>query len=119
MTSYAVLIPADERAWEAASAEQKAAMYAKHAEFAKLLAERGHTVTGGSELTPSWTAKTVTAGPGNEPIVTDGPYAEAAEQLSGFYLVDSDDLDDLLACVAVLAGPEGRLEVRQLVAGES
>jgi hypothetical protein len=28
--------------------------------------------------------------------VTDGPYAETVEQLTGFYLVESDDLDDLL-----------------------
>ena len=28
--------------------------------------------------------------------MTDGPYAEAVEQLTGFYLVETDDPDDLL-----------------------
>ena len=41
-------------------------------------------------------------------IVTDGPYAETVEQLTGFYVVDTDDLDDLLQVVGILAGAERR-----------
>ena len=37
------------------------------------------------------------------------------EQLTGFYLVQSDDLDDLLDVCGVLAGVEG-VEVRAAVA---
>ena len=47
--------------------------------------------------------------------VTDGPYAETVEQLTGFYTVETDDLDDLLQVVAVLAGAEGAIEVRATV----
>lgn len=114
MTEYMVLIPGDEAAWANATQEQQAAMYERHGEFAKRLAERGHKVTGGAELTGSATARTVRAS-GGTVTVTDGPYAETAEQLTGFYTVESDDLDDLLEVVGFLAGAEGALEVRACV----
>ena len=44
--------------------------------------------------------------------MTDGPYAEAAEQLTGFYLVETDDPDDLLEVCKVLAEGESLIEVR-------
>ena len=114
MTQYAVLLPGDENAWASATEQQKAEMYAKHGEFARLLGERGHKITGGNELTHSSEAKLVRNGPDGI-VVTDGPYAETVEQLTGFYVVDTDDLDDLLQVVGVLAGAEGAIEVRPTV----
>jgi hypothetical protein len=111
MAKYVVLIPADESAWEATPQAAKEQVYQAHQEFAKLLAERGHSFVEGAELVPSAQAKIV-SGSADDVTVTDGPYAEAAEQLSGFYVIDTDDLDDLLACVGRLCGAEGRLEVR-------
>ena len=111
MAKYVVLIPAAESAWEATPQEEKDRVYAAHTEFAKLLAERGHTFVEGAELVPSGQAKIVT-GSLDQVSVTDGPYAEAAEQLSGFYVIDTDDLDDLLRCVGRICSAEGRLEVR-------
>ncbi|MFL6152873.1 MAG: YciI family protein [Ornithinibacter sp.] len=116
MTSYAILLPGDENAWESATEEHRSAMYAKHGEFARMLEERGHKITGGSELTHSRGAKVVRSHDGQVSI-TDGPYAETVEQLTGFYLVESDDLDDLLQVVGHLAGTEGAVEVRAAVAG--
>jgi hypothetical protein len=113
MTTYAVLLPGDETTWAAASAEQRAAMYEKHNRFAELLAERGHKVTGGAELTPSSTGRIV-SGSLDSVTVTDGPYAETTEQLTGFYTVETDDLDDLLNVVGILA-EGGRVEVRACV----
>jgi hypothetical protein len=110
MTTYAVLLPGDEATWESASEERRAAMYAKHGEFARLLEERGHKITGGAELTHSRTARVVRASG-----VTDGPYAETVEQLTGFYTVETDDVDDLLDVCRVLAGAEGAIEVRATV----
>ena len=111
MTTYVVLLPGDERTWESASEESRAAMYAKHGEFARLLAERGHKVTGGAELTHSRAAKVVRA----DGSITDGPYAETVEQLTGFYVVETDDLNSLLEVCAVLADAEGSVEVRETV----
>jgi hypothetical protein len=114
MTQYVVLLPGDERAWASATEEQRSETYAKHGEFARLLGERGHKITGGNELTHSSEAKVVRNGDGGI-VVTDGPYAETVEQLTGFYVVDTDDLDDLLQVVSVLAGVEGAIEVRPTV----
>ncbi|MFN8193216.1 MAG: YciI family protein [Nocardioidaceae bacterium] len=114
MTEYVVLIPGNEAAWAAASPDERSAMYDRHRAFATMLQERGHRVTGGAELTPSATARTVRA-TGGEVRVTDGPYAESAEQLTGFYVVESGDLEDLLDVVGFLAGAEGTLEVRACV----
>ncbi len=114
MTEYVVLLPGDEAAWEAASAEDKAATYARHSEFAEALAARGHKDTGGAELTHSSQAKQVRLV--DDAIqVTDGPYAETVEQLTGFYVVESDDLDDLLQVCGILADREGAVEVRACV----
>jgi hypothetical protein len=114
MTEYIVLIPDNETAWAAKDEAERQLMYGKHREFAEALAERGHKVTAGAELTPSTQARTVRR-QGGELSVTEGPYSESVEQLSGFYVVDSDDLDDLLRCVGILAEGEGALEVRACV----
>lgn len=47
--------------------------------------------------------------------VTDGPFAEAVEQVGGFYSVQSDDLDDLLEICAVLADGDTTVDVRPTV----
>jgi hypothetical protein len=114
MTEYAVLLPGDESVWENMSPEQRAATYARHDEFAKALEARGHKVTGGAELTHSRTARTLRRS-GDQITVTDGPYAETVEQLSGFYLVETDDLDDLVEVTKILADAEGGIEIRACV----
>lgn len=113
MAEYVVLLPGDEGAWERASEEERKAVYAQHEEFARLVAERGMRITGGAELTHSREARVV-RGSLDEVTVTEGPYAETVEQLSGFYLVEADDLDALLAVCGLLAGDEA-VEVRAVV----
>jgi hypothetical protein len=101
-TTYAVLFPGDEKTWAEVSPEERARVYGLHGEFARLLDERGHRVTGGAELAHSSEAKVV-RGTLDQVSVTDGPYAETVEQLTGFYLVETDDLDDLLNICGVLS----------------
>lgn len=114
MTEYIVLIPGNEADWATVDEAERMRVYGKHQEFAAALAERGHKVTGGAELTASREARTVRRN-GDQIAVTEGPYAESVEQLSGFYVVESDDLDDLLQCVGILAEGESALEVRPCV----
>ncbi|GAB4062239.1 YciI family protein [Angustibacter speluncae] len=114
-TTYAVLLPGDERPWAQADDETRARVYARHEEFARLLHERGHRVVGGAELAPSSTARTVRGARGSV-TVTEGPYAETVEQLTGFYLVASDDLDDLLDLCGLLTGDDA-VEVRAVLPG--
>ncbi len=116
MTEYMVLLPDNEDNWDRSTPEQREETYARHTEFAARLKERGHLITGGAELVHSKTAKTIRATPEGV-IVTDGPYAESVEQLSGFYTVETNDLDDLVSICALLAA-ETPVEIRALVVSD-
>ena len=113
MSEYIVLLPDNEESWAMADESRKQAVYAQHAAFAQALAERGHKMTGGAELSRASQGHVVRS-TGPEVTITQGPYAESVEQLSGFYLVETDDLDDLLQVCGMLAGETG-LEVRPCV----
>ena len=115
MTEYVVLLPGEDRPWQDADEQTRQRVYATHEEFSRLLVERGHTITGGAELEHSGKAKVVRGNRGAV-TVTDGPYAETVEQLSGFYLVETDDLDDLLDLCGLITGGDA-VEVRATVPG--
>jgi hypothetical protein len=117
MTQYVVLLPGDEDAWADATEEQRQATYAQHAEFARLLEERGHRVTGGAELTHSREARVLRTDADGTQTLTDGPYSEAVEQLTGFYVIDTTDLDDLVDVCRVLGRGEGVIEIRACASG--
>jgi hypothetical protein len=112
MTQYVVLLPGDEAAWEQTAPPDKEKMYAIHREFAQALEARGHKVTGGTELAHSREAKVLRTDAEGTHAVTDGPYAETVEQLTGFYVVESDDLDDLIEVCKILGRGEGAIEIR-------
>jgi hypothetical protein len=115
MTQYVILLPGDEAAWQSATPEHQAATYDRHNRFAQLLEQRGHHIVGGAELTHSSQARVV-RGDLDAVSVTEGPYAETVEQLTGFYSVETDDLDDLLQVCGLLAGVH-TVEVRAAVRG--
>lgn len=112
MTQYILLIPDSEQDWASRPEEERQAVYAKHTAFAEALAARGHKIVAGAELAPASQARTVSK-VGDAVTVTDGPYAESVEQLSGFYLIDSTDVDDLAQVVGILADAESGLELRE------
>jgi hypothetical protein len=45
-------------------------------------------------------------------LITDGPFAEITEQVSGFYIVECDDLDALTAAAEQMLAAHHRLEIR-------
>jgi hypothetical protein len=117
MTQYFVLLPGDESRYASASDQERADLHVAHTEFAQLLAERGHKMTGGAQLTPSSQARVVRGVGVDQVSVTEGPYAESTEQAGGFYTVETDDLDDLLKiCGRLTASPlHGAVEVRPII----
>ncbi|MFF5227953.1 YciI family protein [Dactylosporangium sp. NPDC000521] len=110
---YALLLYGDERVWQEADEAARREIYARHERFMKLLVERGALV-GGAELAPTGAATTLRRD-GAAVSVTDGPFAETAEQLAGFYLIEAADLDEALALAREL--PSGVVEVRPMVPG--
>jgi hypothetical protein len=86
-------------------------LMADYGEFSKQLVEQGHTFTGDPLNDPS-TATTVRVRDG-ETLTVDGPFAETKEWMSGYYIVDFDNLDQALRCAAMIPSAKfGSVEVR-------
>ena len=111
---YALLIYENEDLYRADSGRSFDDIIAAHRALAGELAAQG-ILRGGSGLKTADTATTVRKA-GGEHALHDGPYAEAREQLGGFYLVDVPDLDAALAIAKriPLAG-DGAIEVRPMI----
>ncbi|MGC4110599.1 MAG: YciI family protein [Nocardioides sp.] len=113
MSRYVVMFPADsEPEWEAENEAERQVTFDTDFEFGQLLERRGGAVTGGAGLTHSDQARTLKRGPNATALVTDGPYTESAEQLSGFYLVTCDDYDALVECAQILTQVHPVVEIR-------
>jgi hypothetical protein len=75
-----------------------------------MLQERG-AIRGGKELASASSATTLRHR-GDDVSVTDGPFAETAEVLGGFYLIEAADLDAAIALAKEL--PEAVVEIRPI-----
>ncbi len=113
MTDYVVMFPADNEAeWEAGTEADHQATFDTDHEFAQLLKARGGAVTGGAALAHSSRARTIKRGPKSNALITEGPFAETVEQLSGFFLVTCDDYDALVQAAQVLVRAHPVVEIR-------
>ncbi len=67
---------------------------------------------------PTSTATTVrvTGARGGDVVLSDGPYAETKEALTGFFLIEAADLDEALRMAAEIpAAWGGAVEVRPVI----
>jgi hypothetical protein len=67
------------------------------------MADNAHVIRGGNKLQGPQTATTVRLG-GGEPIVTDGPFVEGKEVVSGYLEIEVEDLDAALRMVRTWPG---------------
>ena len=96
--------------WEEMTAAEQEAALGKHVEFDEACAARpGVQILGGEALGDGSTATTMRTRGGNTTI-TDGPFAEAAEQIGGFYVLDAPDLDTVIDLCRTL--PDYDIEIR-------
>ncbi len=113
MTEYVVMFPADDESERRTATDaQRQATFDTDFEFGQLLEARGGAVTGGAGLTDSTEARTIRRGPNSNVLVTEGPYTESVEQLSGFFLVTCDDYDALVDAARVLTRAHPVVEIR-------
>lgn len=70
----------------------------------KWMADHADKIRGGSKLQPATTATTVRLDDGSEPLITDGPFVEGKEVVSGYTEVEADDLDVVLKMVSTWPG---------------
>jgi hypothetical protein len=111
---YLVLIyinPDARRQWEQLPEAQRAAGLQAYAALNEELAASGEIIVAESLADPAL-AKHVTVHDG-QATATDGPFAEAKEQLAGFYLVECDGIEratEIAARIPEVQG--GAAEVR-------
>jgi len=82
-----------------------------YADFTKEIADSKNLI-GGNRLQSAAAATTVRVRDGKT-LLTDGPFAETAEQLGGYYLIEAGNLDEALGIAARIPGAQwGTIEVR-------
>jgi hypothetical protein len=117
VADYVVMFPADnETEWEAGTEADHQVTFDTDSEFVQLLKAHGGAVTGGAGLTHSSKARTIRRGPHSTSMVTDGPFAETVEQLSGFFVVSCPEYDALVQAAQVLTRAHPVVEIRPVEA---
>jgi hypothetical protein len=110
---YILLIYGDEKRWQAMSQDDMQQIYAGHRAYGEAMTKAG-VMRGGSELKPVTTATSVRFTNG-KPATLDGPFAETKEQLAGYYIIETDNLETALDWAAKMPGmSDGAVEVRAL-----
>ncbi|MBB2894141.1 YciI family protein [Flexivirga oryzae] len=113
MSEYMIVIVGDaDRWWTTMTPEERAHGYAEYGRFSQELVERGHKITGGAELHATSEAKRIAPNTG---AVTEGPFAESTEQVGGFFLVETDDVGDVMECCKILTAIGEGVEIRRTV----
>jgi len=100
---YLILIysnPRSRAAWDKLTEQQQRQFGQDHYDLSDRLRASGELVVSEGLPGPE-TGKGVSVRDG-EVVVTDGPFAEAKEYLAGFYLVEADSIDQVIAHAATL-----------------
>jgi hypothetical protein len=103
-----------EGGWEETTPEQVRAELKSWEAFGKEAVEAGAFIAGDG-LQPTSEGKTVRGGRDQERAVTDGPFAEAKEQVGGFYLLECRDMDEALEWAKRIPNRDGAIEVRPVM----
>lgn len=114
MSRYLVLLPAPEAEWALLPDSEHEKGMKSHAQFHEDLAAGGHRLIAVSPLEPSAQATAMRPDGNGGALVTDGPFTESAEQIVGFYLLESDDEADLRVACERFAARGELIEFRRL-----
>ena len=109
---YLLMIYGDEAAMHGITPEEGKKLGEAYARFTQDIVQSGH-LKGGDQLKPSNTATTIRRGNGKS-LMTDGPFAETREQLAGYYIVETGDLDEAIAIADRIPFTNGAVEVRPI-----
>jgi hypothetical protein len=111
---YLLLLHVEEGGWARLTPAEQADGMAAYARYNKALAAAGALVSTG-RLEPSSGALAVRT-IGGKLVTMDGPFAETKEQIGGYYLIESPDLEAALAWARRCpAAGHGTVEVRQVL----
>lgn len=89
-------------------------VYAEYAKLAEDAAKSG-VMRGGNELNDANSATTIRMREGKR-LVTDGPFAETKEVLTGYFIFDCPSLDEAIEWASRIPGARyGSIEVRPII----
>jgi hypothetical protein len=109
---YAILLYDVDENWANVTDKEMGSLYAEY-----MAVSNEPETYGGAELQPKSTAKTLRMRDG-ELLVTDGPFAETKEVISGLYLVEADSEEraiELASRIPTLSRMGGVIEVRPIM----
>jgi hypothetical protein len=108
---YLLLIYRDENSLSATAREE---CYQESGRLVQEIASKGQYLAS-APLHPTSTATSVRVRNGKR-LVTDGPFAETHEQLGGYYLIDTLDLDEAIGIAGRIPGAHvGTVEIRPVL----
>jgi len=99
--------------WDELTPEEQEAGMAKHVAFGEACAARGDVEIVSAEALGDGSTATTLRTRGGEMAITDGPFAEAAEQIGGYYLLDAPDLDTVIELCRIL--PAYDIDIRPVL----
>jgi hypothetical protein len=110
---YLSMIHGDTEAEAAMTPEERRAIVGEHIAYSGMLRELGVYVHGEAL---AGTEGAAVVRPGDEPLVTDGPFAETKEGIGGFYVVECESRHDAIVLAGKIPrGPGAAVEVLTIV----
>ncbi|MFT3835741.1 MAG: YciI family protein [Myxococcaceae bacterium] len=100
--NYLVLLYRDEQKYFARSDEDRQRTAENHRPYIEMLKAKGNY--GASARLVAASSATTLRNVDGKVVSTDGPFAEAREQLGGFYLIEAADLDEAVRLVREMPG---------------
>jgi hypothetical protein len=99
--------------WDEMTSEEQEAGMAKHVAFDEACAAKpGVDIVSEGALGEGSMATTLRTR-GGQMTITDGPFAEAAEQIGGYYVLDAPDLDTVIDLCRIL--PAYDIDIRPVL----
>jgi hypothetical protein len=93
--------------------EERMRIVEEHIAYTKMLRDLGVYVSGEALDDPR---SSIVVRPGEQPLVSDGPFAETKEAIGGFYVIDVEGRDQALELATkVPIGPGLAVEVLRIV----
>lgn len=99
--------------WEELSPQEQEAGMARHVAFDEACAAKPEVEMLSGEALGDGSMATTLRTRGGEMAITDGPFAEAAEQIGGYYVLDAPDLDTVIELCRIL--PAYDIDIRPVL----
>jgi hypothetical protein len=110
MARYLILLYEDEAGYAEATPELRQHMLTEHLRFRQQVGELGAEILGGQALESVSMATSIRGD-----TLTNGPFVATTENLSGFYLIEAEDLTQAITLARRVPTRFGGVEIRPIM----